>query len=423
MGARLAMWLLSAAQPLAPPPVDDGLSCREWAVDAARTLLKQPQPQATGLLGVTSGGLVDVTDETWKALDTFPSTKDETERQRRRLVQEGRASVSTIPQVLEELPRFEIPTERVLQAGLGPANVLSNSFQLWCSLGCLGSPSIDTASAAVPLLASVSGWSALQLGQSQTGEKNCLGLWGFLRAQAGAGGLLGQMKAANAAPGLVALCLAAAQVLPPVSRKELLTALELVEHEWPTFSHTLVQELVFMEARRSNSWPPELKRQLPEQWLPLAERQSWEPEMSTWQTFRSYVFGPWSERHQCLKLARAIRVGDASPTISDPVLLAIGERTLLNKLAMEAESALGETSWLRLARRYRRLRTNLRMLNVALRSSLGEQAFGPPPIDARTEMPLEVRASAPGRLVVAAAAPSVDAEELQLQVPGPLQLR
>jgi hypothetical protein len=227
MEVRRAVWLLSAALPLTPPT--DGATCRDWTIEAARTLLVQPQPLATGLGQVTSGGLSDLPDQVWLALDSFHHATNAAERQQRRLVVEGRASVSTIPEVVNALPKFQTTLESVLRAALGPANRLSDSFQLWCLLDCPGHPSISLASLAVPLLASVSGWSGLERGQAENAQLSCLGLWGFLRADAGAGALVGQMRAERAAAALVALCLAAAQKMPEKSRRELLRSLELVE--------------------------------------------------------------------------------------------------------------------------------------------------------------------------------------------------
>jgi hypothetical protein len=417
MGVRQATWVLSAALQLAPPPVDDRGACRNWTLEAARALLVQPQPRATGLGGVTSGGLSEVPEEVWTALASFHHATDGAERQRRRLAVEGKASTATIPEVVNALPKFWGPVERILRASLGPANRLPDSFQLWCLFDCPGHPSISLTSLAVPLLASVSGWNDLERGRPENARLSCLGLWGFLRADAGAGALVGQLRAERASAALVALCLATAQKLSEPEREELLASLELVEREWPSFSHTLTQELLFMEVRSSSNWPMALQQSLPSQWRPLSVRQPFDPEPSAWGTFRATVFGTWAEQEQCLRLGQAVRVGDASVSTSDTALLAAGKRTLLDKLAADEHSTSGESSWLGFARRYRRLRTQLRMLTAALRTSLGRSLSGSSAIDARSDQPLEVRTSENGRVIVAVAFPSVDAEELRVPVP------
>jgi hypothetical protein len=112
-------------------------------------------------------------------------------------------------------------------------------------------------------------------------------------------------------------------------------------------------------------------------------------------------------------MAGLVEVADADPTDADPRFRAAGESTFLWRLARDDDGL--SSNWLGFARRVRRLRTQLRMLNTALEAlSVGPSTCR---VDARTGRPLEVRGSGADRVVVAVADPAFGAEELRLPVP------
>gem|GEM_PF-2863940 len=219
------------------------------------------------------------------------------------------------------------------------------------------------------------------------------------------------MLATSYARGLSLECLTAARAAS-ASRRELLSALELVSREWSPFSRTLTQELVFGQVLNLRSWPPALRARLPRRWLPVASGRSVVEKDSTWAGVRAFVFGRWAVRDHCLRLARVVLSADGPPSTADPIFLDAGSPGLVGRLAWDDG---GTSSWIRFARRFRRLLTELRMLLVGLWPTAGDPAR--PEVDARTGRALELRGWGPDRVVVAVADPEFDAEELRLPAP------
>jgi hypothetical protein len=410
-GASLVGWVVLAALPL--PPTDDGAACEEWAVEAAQELLLAPQPPVTGLNGQTRGGLADVPLSTWSALSSFELEKDEADGAQRRRVREGTARVSSVPGFAAGLSRLQEPLHQVLLASLGPANRLPETAQVWRTLDPPSGMEWFRVANAVGQLGSALGWRALERGDLEEARLACLGLYGFLRAQAGTD-LLGQLLSAGQTPWLARLCTALARAEPTNSRRALLEELLLAEKEWPPFSHTLRQELVFGQLITAASWPLDLRARVPAAWDGVVAGRAHEAEPSTWSRFRQRLFGRLAGRERCLWMAALIRVADKPPMISDPILAEAGNASFLSRLADEGPAA-GST-WLSFARRLRRSRTHLRMTTFAVRALLDQQPTEAS-LDARAGRPLELRGSGADRMVVAPADPAFDAEELRLPVP------
>ena len=256
------------------------------------------------------------------------------------------------------------------------------------------------------------GWRGLERAQTEDAVLSCMGLAGFLRALAGSG-LIGQMLSASYARGLSLLCLATARVLPVTRRRALAESVDLVEREWPPFSHTLRQELVFSQVSGLERLPAQLRARVPARWLPVARNVRHDTEESTWlSSVRSALFGHWAMRERCLVLAGLVHVADAPATSADPQLRDAAAPTTLGVLAWKDG---GASNWIGYARRERRLRTELRMLALGLQASAGQPLR--PAVDARTGRPLELHGSGADRVVVAVADPAYEAEELRLPAP------
>jgi hypothetical protein len=412
MGASLVAWVLLAALP--PPPADDGPACQEWAVEAAERLLVTPQPPASGLGGVTSGGLSEIPPDLWSSFPSLTFGADDAERARRRPVKEGTAPVSSDPALDGALRTFEEPLRRVLRAAFGPRNVLSDGWQIWCTMDCPQQvPSVDRARFAVPTLALALGWRGLEQRRRDDALLGCVGLAGFLRASAGTG-LVGQMVAGSFVHALSLECLAASKAASASEVLFLASSIEVVVREWPALSHTLTQELVFGQVLGADRLPADLRARLSPRWLPLVRSSSVSPleDRSMWADVRRTLFGRLAMREHCLALAKSIRVVDGAPGEADPVLIAAGAPTFFGSLAWEGG---GVSRWIGYVRRARRQQTELRMLLTALEASVGKAAL--PMVDTRTGRPLELRGTASDRVVVAFADPAFEAEELRLPVP------
>jgi len=411
MGAIFVAWLVVGVLP--PPPTDDGLACQRWAVDEASALIASPQPPATALDGETTGGLSEIPDGVWAEIATlgYPDWTDGGSNSWRAL-REGSIPVAALPQVAETLRRTEGSVRRVLRASLGPANGLSDPWQVWCAArDCPGDSSADRARYGFPVLGLAFGWRGLEEGRLEDALLACTGVAGFLRASGGTG-LIGQMLAISYLRGLSLLCLATASRSDRGTARRILEALGTIEREWPPFSHTLRQELVFGQLYDPRQLSSELRARIPARWLGnillSSEEQSWVTGL------RGKLFGPWAMRELCLRMAGLVEVADKDPTAADPRFQAAGESTFLWRLAREDGG--GSSNWLGFARRMRRLTTELRMLNAGLEAISGSPANCR--VDARTGHPLEVRGAGADRVVVAVADPAFAAEELRLPVPG-----
>ena len=407
MGALFVAWMVLAALP--PPPVDDGTACQHWAVDAAEALLQAPQPPASPLDGKSSGGLSEIPDEVWVALGAlgYPSKSDAGTVSWRE-VKEGTAPISSVPAIERALVDADQPLRRVLLAARGPSSTLSDPWQVWCVLDCSGLPSIERARVDVPTLSLAFGWRALEQGRVEDAVLGCLGLAGFLRALGGTH-LLGQMLSASFARNLSLLCIETARRVSPNTRRQLAANLDVVEREWPAFSHTMRQELVFGQMISQARLPPELRSRVPSKWRAIGRT----VDDASWTTsLREKLFGGWALRERCLAAAALVEVSDAAPRDADARFGVAAAPTLLSRLAWEDASP---SNWTGYVRRVRRLRTELRMLVVSLReASVGRVCEV---VDARTGRPLEIRGSGADRVVVAIADPAFGAEELHLPVP------
>src|SRR5262249_50772895 len=131
MGALLVTWLVVVALPL--PPTDDGPGCEKWAVAAARELLSEPQPPASGLDGVTTGGLSTIPDADWTALGSY-SYPDVRTTGPWRAVREGDVPYDAVPELAAAVTALREPLGRVLQAGLGPSHRLPGGGPVGCAL-------------------------------------------------------------------------------------------------------------------------------------------------------------------------------------------------------------------------------------------------------------------------------------------------
>lgn len=409
MGAILVAWMVVGALPR--PPLDDGLACQRWAVEASEALLRAPQPSTTPLDPRASGGLSEVPDEVWAELGTFelPRSNDAAVASLR-AVKEGAAPVSSVPALDKALPAAEQSLRQVLLAARGPASRLPDAWQVWSTLGGHGRD-MDRAQLNVPNLVLAFGWRGLERGRTEDAALACVGLAGFLRALGGTG-LIGQMLSASVIRGHSLLCIATAQRVPPRTRQDLAAAITLVEREWPPFSHTLGQELVFGQLVGLDSFPSELRSQVPDRWRALGRRISTDDEGSWTRRLRERLFGGWALKERCLTTAKLVAVADSLPSVGDPVFLASAPSTTLASLAWEDA---GSSNWLGFARRMRGVRTQLRLLSCALRLSTGESFVAP--TDARTGRSIELRGAGPDRAVVAVADPVFGAEELLLPVP------
>src|SRR5262249_11948310 len=210
MGALLVTWLVVVALPL--PPTDDGPGCEKWAVAAARELLSEPQPPASGLDGVTTGGLSTIPDADWTALGSY-SYPDVRTTGPWRAVREGDVPYDAVPELAAAVTALREPLGRVLQAGLGPWNRLPRQGPGWCAFRCAHPDTWGKLSIRLPTLALAVGWRALELRDLATARLSCLGLAGVLRAQAGTS-LLGQMRSAAYMAALGKFCTALGAALP-----------------------------------------------------------------------------------------------------------------------------------------------------------------------------------------------------------------
>lgn len=409
MGAILVAWMVVAALP--PPPLDDGLACQRWAVEASEALLRAPQPSTTPIDPRASGGLSEIPHEVWAELGTFelPPSNDAAGASLR-AVKEGAAPVSSVPALDAALPAAEQSLRKVLLAARGPASRLPDAWQVWSTLGG-HSRAMDRAQLNVPNLVLAFGWRGLERGRTEDAALACVGLAGFLRALGGTG-LIGQMLSASVIRGHSLLCVATAQRSPARTRQELAAAIALVEHEWPPFAHTLGQELVFSQFLGLDSFPPELRSRVPDRWRALGRRASSDGEEPWTRRLRERLFGGWALKERCLTSAKLVAIADSPPSVGDPVFLESAPPTTLASLAWEGTVS---SNWLGFARRVRGLRTQLRLLDVALRLSTDGSFVAP--TDARTGRPVELRGSGRDRVVVGVADPAFSAEELRLPVP------
>jgi hypothetical protein len=375
-------------------------------------MIASPQPPATGLDGETKGGLSEIPDAVWAEVGSlgYPSWSDGGSSSWVP-VREGSAPVSSVPQIADSLRRTQASVRRILEASRGPANVLSDPWQVWCTIGdCPGHPQIDRARYGLPVLALAFGWRALEEGRQEDAVLACTGLAGFVRALAGTG-LLGQMLATSNARGLALLCLRTASRVDRRDARRISLALETVEREWPNPSHTLGKELVFGQLYDPAQLPSALRSRVPSRW---SAHGSLAPEDASWvSSLRGKVFGPWALRELCLRMAGVVEVADADPVTADPRIRAAGEPTFFGRLVRDDEGL--SSNWLGFARRMRRMRTELRMLNGALETLAG--ATFRRQVDARTSRMLELRGAGPDRVVVAVADPAFAAEELRLPIP------
>ena len=209
--------------------------------------------------------------------------------------------------------------------------------------------------------------------------------------------------------GLSLLCIETARRVPPGTRRQLAEDLILVEREWPAFSHTMRQELVFGQMIGQARLPSKLRARIPSKWRSIVRKGD---EESWTASLRGKLFGGLAMRERCLATAALVEVADASPRDADARFGAAGAPTLLSRLAWEET---GSSNWIGFARRARALRTELRMLVCSLRGgSVGSVCDV---IDARSGRPLEIRASGSDCVVVAVADPAFGAEELRLPIP------
>jgi hypothetical protein len=419
VGALLAI-ILSAGF----PPSDDGGGCESWTATRAGELAAAPQPDAAPL-GVEVSGLAELADRIWASF--LPAVPSYTEQNGERFAAalDGRAPMSTAPELVEAARRLEAELGKLLVAARGSQNRLPVSFQIWSVLDRQNpSPSEMDLQAGVRL-SLARGWGALQGHNLPRAIEACTGLLGLLRASAGTS-VLGRMVSSAWSRRTRDLCLETARRATSSQRDELLLAITRLRSGWPSLAHTLGQELVFAQVALFTSyWSPENRSRLPKEALHLSQAGAKKGEASWLRSFRRALFGRWSAREQCLLYARALPLVDSAPQVADPALGNMDEVPFIGRLADWDELRDSPDHWVKLFRRARALETDLALLRAGLTVWGFHDKSGAWPCslsvvgdfaDARTGRALVLDARGGSIALVAEGDPAHGAQEIRVQL-------
>ena len=331
--------LLLLSWPAPRPPTDDAAACEAWVIEHSRRLANSPQPPAAAL-GRERPGLADFPTTVWNSLhQALPSptlSTPQADVERRRAALEGRAPIASAPELVDVARQLEPSLNQVLDAARGSRNRLPKSLELWTTLDKESTPTfLDIQN--VIRLSVTRGWVAIASKQLETAIDSCVGSLGLIRALAG-NSLVGRMIATAHRRPVRALCLAVARLGTPAEREALATDLRDLRRGWPSFEHTLQEEMVFAQvAFLSEQWPESARADLPPEALYLAAAGRSQNDAASWWTrTRRAIFGRWAGREHCVQFARAVPSVGRGPVAADAALRSLADPSL---------SAPGRVGW------------------------------------------------------------------------------
>ncbi len=361
--------LVLLASPAPLPPTGRGAACEAWLIDHAGRLAESPQ-QPAAPLGPDRPGLADLPTSTWdslhKVLPPPNLSAPPTDTERRRAALEGRAPISTAPELIEVAGRLEASLRELLAAARGSRNRLPKNLDIWTTLDSGPDPAPTFMDIQNIIRLSVTrGWVALGSGQIQVAADSCVGSWGLIRSAAGTSLLARMIATANRRP-VRALCLEVARLGTKRDREAVASDLDQVSRGWPDFRHTLEEEMVFAEiAFLSERWSDDERSKLPIEARHLAAAGRTWNEAASWPTrVRRAVFGRWAGREYCLQFAHAVAAIEGSPTQAEAALRALAEPRFSWSLAAWDEGR--PTDWVSYLRRSRELDAELELVLAGL---------------------------------------------------------